>query len=147
MGEPLAVRRQPARGIEGLVEDLVRLQIAAELSLAGRAERAADRAADLGGDAERGAPRVAHRHRLDRVSTVEPVEQLRGQAPIGGRLGDRLQRAEPEGSGEVGAEPGREVVHRLEGGRAAGEPTAHLLGAKGRLAVRLQPLHQLLGAQ
>ena len=51
--QPLAVRGQPARGVADLVDDLGRLEVAPEAELAGRAERAADRAAGLARDAQR----------------------------------------------------------------------------------------------
>ena len=51
--QPLAVGREPARGEADLVDDLGDLEVAPEPELAGRAERAADRAAGLARDAQR----------------------------------------------------------------------------------------------
>ena len=51
--EALAVRGQPPGGVADLVDDLGRLEVAPEAELAGRAERAADRAAGLARDAQR----------------------------------------------------------------------------------------------
>ena len=64
---------EPARGVADLVDDLGGLEVAPEPELAGRAERAADRAAGLARDAQgvalalARAGRVVHQHRLDRA--------------------------------------------------------------------------------
>ena len=88
-GQPLAVGGQAPRGMADLVDDLGGLEVAPEPELAGRAERAADRAAGLARDAQRvpltapGACRVVHQDRFDERAVVEPVERLLGQAAVG----------------------------------------------------------------
>ena len=65
--------------MEHLVEDLGRRQVAAEAHRAGGAERARERAARLGRDADRPASvPVAHQHSLDRVSVGGAEERLHG---------------------------------------------------------------------
>src|SRR5207344_1013365 len=51
VGQPAAVAGQPARCRSDLVDDLGRLEVAAEAELTGRAERTADGAAGLARDA------------------------------------------------------------------------------------------------
>ena len=51
--QPLAVGGQAPRGVADLVDDLGGLEVPREAQLAGRAERAADRAAGLARDAQR----------------------------------------------------------------------------------------------
>ena len=86
--EAPAVRREPARRVADLVDDLGRLEVAPEAELAGRAERAADGAAGLARDAQRvafalaPARRVVHEHRLDEHAVDEAVERLLGQAAV-----------------------------------------------------------------
>ena len=53
MRQAPAFGRQHARGIERLLDDLVRLEVAAERKLARGAERTPDGTARLGGDAKR----------------------------------------------------------------------------------------------
>ena len=66
-----------AAEVQRLVEDLGGGEVAPEAHRAGRAERAGERAAGLGGDADRAAPvAVAHQHRLDRVAVVGAEERL-----------------------------------------------------------------------
>ena len=77
-----------------LVQDLGHLEIPPEPELAGRAERAADRAAGLARDAQRvplaraSAGGVVHEHRFDERAVVESVQRLLGHAAVGqGDLG------------------------------------------------------------
>ena len=85
---PTRARRAPEAD---LVDDLGRSRGRARSQLAGRAERAADRAAGLARDAtvarSRPAPRrVAHEHRFDEPSVVEAMQRLLGQPVIGRRI-------------------------------------------------------------
>ena len=59
-----ALRRR-VLGAQHLLDDLAGVEVALEAGLAGRAERAAHRAAGLRRDAHRGPVRVAHEHGLD----------------------------------------------------------------------------------
>ena len=100
VGEPLPGRDQPARRRAHLVDDLGHLEVAPEAELAGRTERAADRAAGLARDAQRvalarsGPGRVMHQDRFDEGPVSQPMERLLGQPAI--RLahlgiGDRVE--------------------------------------------------------
>ena len=88
VGQPLPGRDQPARRDAHLVDDLGHLEVAPEAELAGRAERAADRAAGLARDAQRvalarsGPRRVVHQDRLDEGPVGQPMERLLGQPAI-----------------------------------------------------------------
>src|SRR5205823_7395985 len=107
--------------------DLVRLQVAAERELACGAERAADGASRLRGDAKGRAVRVAHDHRLDRVPAVE-LEQGLGREPVIG-LGDcdRTQRGGAKLSRERFAQGLRQVFHGPEIRHPASQPGPYLL--------------------
>ena len=88
VGEPLALGGEAARGMADLVDDLGGLEVAPEAQLAGRAERAADRATGLArctacGARGAAAGRVVHEDRLDERPSDEPVERLLGQAAVG----------------------------------------------------------------
>ena len=98
--QPLPGRDQPARRRPHLVDDLGHLEVAPEAELAGRTERAADRAAGLARDAQRvtlarsGPGRVMHQDQFDEGTVSQPVERLLGQPAI--RLahlgiGDRVE--------------------------------------------------------
>ena len=83
--------------VQHLVEDLGRLQVAAELHRARGAERAGERAARLRRDADRAAAvAVAHQHRLDRMPVGGAEERLhgavRGLAPRPRPRGSRRER-------------------------------------------------------
>ena len=83
---PAATRRRD--GEPDLVDDLGHLEVAPEAELAGRAERAADRAAGLARDAQRmplartGPRRVVHQDQFDERAVGKPVERLLGQAAV-----------------------------------------------------------------
>ena len=85
-----------------LVDDLGGIQVTPEAQLARGTERAADRAAGLGRDAQRGtlsptaARGIAHEHRFDGPPVIQAMERLLGQAAV--RTPDR--RCPP------GVEPG-----------------------------------------
>ncbi len=79
---------QPAGRRPHLVDDLGHLEVAPEAELAGRTERAADRAAGLARDAQRvtlarSRPRrVVHQDRLDERPVGQPMERLLGQPAV-----------------------------------------------------------------
>eukprot|EP00964_Phaeocystis_antarctica_P157434 scaffold127594_cov69-Phaeocystis_antarctica.AAC.7 len=77
VAQPLALARQLAGEGCGLLEDLVGAQVTFEAHLAGRAERAAHRAAHLRRDA-RCAPviRIRHQHRLNELPVVQTQQTL-----------------------------------------------------------------------
>ena len=118
---------QAARGVADLVDDLGRLEIPGEAELAGRAERAADRAARLARDAQRvalalgAARRVVHEDRLDERAVRQPMEPLLGQAAVGQAHLGVVDGVEAEGRGELLAERRRQrpdVVERSDVVRA-----------------------------
>ena len=84
---PAATSRRDADA--HLVDDLGHLEVAPEAELAGRAERAADRAAGLARDAQRvalarsGPRRVVHQDRFDEGPVGQPMERLLGQPAVG----------------------------------------------------------------
>ncbi len=132
---PAVVDRLEAPEVERLVEDLGRRQVAAELHRPGRAERARERAARLGRDADRAAAvAVAHQHRLDRVAVVGAEERLHGAVLRLLLVGDR-ERRERDGVAQGLAQRGRHVRHRVVARRASRRPLPHLAGAVRRLAV------------
>jgi len=132
--------------VADLVDDLGGLEVAREAQLAGRAERAADRAAGLARDAERvplalAAPRrVVHEDALDERAVGEAVERLLGQAAVGEAelgVGDRV---EAERRVELVAERGGECPRVGRGGRiAAPDRVGDLAGSVGRLATVREP--------
>jgi hypothetical protein len=67
---------QDAGQRQELLDDLARPQAAPEAHLAGRAERAGERAARLGREAGRAPAAMAHRHRLDRKPVPGREPQL-----------------------------------------------------------------------
>src|SRR5262249_1323776 len=80
-------------------------------ALAGGAERAAGRTADLRGDAERRASNVPHDHRLDGVAAIQLVELLGRKPRVGLQAPDLGQGADSEGGCELAAERCRKVEH------------------------------------
>ncbi len=77
IGDLLSARGELAREEARLVEDLGRAEIPRESGLAGRAERARERASGLRRDADRRAvPRVLHEHRLDFFAVVQAKESF-----------------------------------------------------------------------
>ena len=88
VGQPLAVRREPASGVAGLVDDLGRLEVAPEAELARGTERTAHGAAGLAREAQRvplprrAAGRVVHQDGLDELAVIESMEGLLGQPAI-----------------------------------------------------------------
>ena len=109
-----AAFREAAGGAADLVDDLGRLEVPPEAELAGRTERAADRAAGLARDAERvafalaGARGVVHQDGLDQRAVRQPVEALLGQSAIADgelRIGERI---DPERLAEAVTQPARQ---------------------------------------
>jgi len=128
------VDRICAAKMQGLVEDLGGRQVAPELHLPGRAERARERAARLARQAERAAAvAVAHQHRLHRPA-VGGLEERLGRAVARDRLAHVAQRGERHLVGERGAQLDWQVGHLLVRARAARGPLPHLPGAEGGLA-------------
>ena len=85
--------------VEDLVDDLLRGEVPAQPQAAGRAERAAHGAADLGGDTDGGAAGHQHQDGLDRVAVGGLEQRLaRRSASRGARLHLRQrERREPLG--------------------------------------------------
>src|SRR6266850_3956370 len=129
MRQPPPLDRQDARGVDGLLDYLVRLEVAAKRKLAGRAERTADRTTGLRRDAQRRASGVAHHDSLDRMPAVELEQRLGREGTIRLAHRDRSQRGDPEISFERRTQRLGHIVHRLERGCPPREPTPELLDA------------------
>src|SRR5712692_2936450 len=115
--------------MQSLVENLRLREVAPEAHLAGRAERARERAAALRRDADRAPPvPVAHQHRLDGMAVTGAEQRLDGSV-LRTRLVLDLERRERHALGEARAQRGREVRHLLVAGRAARRPLPHLARA------------------
>ena len=101
--------------VKRLVEDLARAQVAAEPHLAGRAERARERAAGLRRDADRAAAvAVAHQHSLDRVVVLRCEQHLQ-RAVAGQHFRNDAERREGHPLGSVARSPaGRFVISSYE---------------------------------
>ena len=124
-GRADAVGEQRAVRVPELADDLGGRQVAVEALLAGRAERAVERAARLRRDAQRAAVVLRNVDRLDRVAVAD-VEQPLARAVGGGRVADR-----PSGRSIVAV--GRELLaqrratgrsSRRRRRRSAGAPSA-----------------------
>jgi len=121
-------RRRPAE-VERLIEDLRGGQVAPELHLAGGAERAGQRAARLGGEADRAAPvAIAHQYGLDGPRVVRAEQVLDGavrrvRLTLDGEGRERDVVAQGPAHGE------RQVRHVLESAGAPRRPSPHLIGA------------------
>ena len=133
--EDAVVDRLDPAEVERLVEDLRGGQVPAEPHLPGRAERARQRAAGLGRDADRpAAVAVAHQHRLDRLA-VGGVEERLHRAVARLRLALDLERREGNVLGELGAERRRgRSSSRRSPAAPRGRPVPDLAGAVGGLA-------------
>src|SRR3954471_4000230 len=128
------VERLDPPEMQHLVEDLGRGEVAAELHLAGRAERAGQRAARLRAHADRAPPvAVAHEHSLDRAP-VGGLEERLDRAVGGVCLAHQRQRREGDLGGQARAQRCRQIGHLLVAGRARGRPAPHLPGAERRPA-------------
>jgi hypothetical protein len=104
------LRQQLAHAAE-LVDDLGRAEVAPEAECAGGAERASQRAADLGRDAERGAVLFGDRDRLEHGAV--PGGERRLERAVGRALdGSYLERSRLEARGQRLAQLRREVGHR-----------------------------------
>ena len=129
------VHRLVPSEVECLVEDLEGREVPAEPHRSRRAERARERAAGLGREAERSPPvAVAHEHGLDRVAVLRAEERLH-RPVLRLALGDDLERRERHRLGEVGAQRLRKRRHLLVGRDAARSPLPHLARAVGGLAL------------
>ena len=111
VGQTGAAFGQSAGGMAHLVQNLGRLEVAAEAKLAGGAERATDGTAGLARDAKRvtlpmlgpavlaeAARGVVHQHRLDERPIREQVQRLLGQPFVRDRdlvRGDRVDAEVP----------------------------------------------------
>ena len=128
------VDRLDAAEVERLVEDFRGGQVPAEAHLAGRAERARERAAGLGRETDRPAPvSVAHQDGLDQLAVGGVEERL--QRPVARlRLALDLERREGDVSRQLRAEAGGDIRHLVVAGRAAGGPAPDLAGAVRGLA-------------
>ena len=78
VGDPHAA---VAAELDHLVDDLPRLEVALEAELAGRAERARERAAGLARHARRPEAVMVQQHRLDDRAVVQPERVPRAQVP------------------------------------------------------------------
>ena len=135
---PAVVDRLEAPEVERLVEDLGRRQVATELHRPGGTERARERAARLGRDADRAsAVAVAHQNCLDRMAVAGPKQRLYGAVLRLLLLGDR-ERRERHVAAQALAQTGRHVRHRVIPCRTARCPLPDLPGAVGRFALLLQ---------
>ena len=79
--------------------------VTGQAKLAGGAERAAHAAADLRGDAQRGAGRVSHKHRFDEGAVEQLPQGLDGGAfvrHLAGHLGDELREKRGGGLAALG---------------------------------------------
>ena len=135
--EDAVVDRLDPAEVERLVEDLRRGQVPAELHLPGRAERAGERAAGLGRDADRpAAVAVAHQHRLDRLAVGGVEERLhRAVLRLAPRGRPRASRTAPSLGELRRAEPAGHVRHRVVA-RGAARPPSPRPGGRGRRARR-----------
>ncbi len=131
--------------VERLVEDLGRGEIPAKAHSPGRAERARERAAGLGGEAERATTvAVAHQHGLHRVAVVRAMQRLH-RSVLRSPLGHDLDRRERHGLRErrpqrerAATSSRRSRTHRApstptpvaRGTRARPPPAASLRGAR-----------------
>ena len=128
-----ALRRR-VRGAQHLLDDLAGVEVALEAGLAGRAERAAHRAAGLRRHAHGRAVGVAHEHGLDlrAVARARP-QPLRRHAVVRGLLDDRVERereARRRGaSRSARGQRGGVVERHAAGGRA--RPTPGRRGTRG----------------
>ena len=131
------------------------LEVAPEAELAGRAERAADRAAGLARDAQRvplARPRprrVVHQDRFDERPVGQPMERLLGQAAVrlaqlgvGDRVeaerGVELRRAAAAGSVRISADAAASPPHTA---------SRDLAGAVGGLATLDEPRRERSGVR
>ena len=84
-----AVGEQRAVGVPQLADDLAGREVAVEALLAGRAERAVERAARLRRDAQRAAVVLGDVDRLDRVAVADVEQPLARAVGRGGVADDR----------------------------------------------------------
>ena len=104
-------------------------QVAHQPHLAGQAEAALHRAADLRGNAERLARRVGNEDRLDAPAVVESEQKL--HRAVGRRLaGDDGRRGDAEVFGQIGAQRPRQIRHLLEVGRRPWRRSTRRSGAR-----------------
>jgi hypothetical protein len=123
------VGRLDSAEVERLVEDLGRRQVPPEPHLSGGAERAGQRAARLGREAERPAPvAVAHQHGLDGMALVRAEQRLDGPVPRL-RLLRELEGRERHVARELVAQSPWEVRHPLVAVGPACGPGPDLPGA------------------
>src|SRR5205814_10088880 len=89
-GPPIGTQRQRRRAVpvKHLVDDLARAELPRKARLTRRAEWAANRAASLAGDADRGSSRLtcacrgAHEDRFDALSVMQLMHRLGSEAPV-----------------------------------------------------------------
>ena len=120
-----------------LTGDLARREMPNESHLAGQAERAAHRAANLCRDAEGLRGRVGNEDRLDLPAVRESEDEFLG-AVLGDVAPDDLGRRDDEALGELGRAARGQVGHAREvGDPALPDPAEHLTAresADGRAA-------------
>ena len=152
VGHGPLLESQVAGDLQQLVDDLGFREVAVEPGLAGGAEAAPDRAADLGADADggpgppAGAGRIVHHHGLHRAPVLQPEEVLGGEPLVRLAAAADVEGAEPEGRSQAGPGGGRQRAHRLEGGHpTAPEPVPGLRRPVGRVAGREQRACHLIG--
>ena len=129
-----AVGDERAVRVPELADDLGRGQVAVETLLAGRAERAVERAARLRRDAQRPAVVFRDVDGLDGVAAAD-VEQPLARAVRRRRVAHDRRAADLGRAGELFPERLREVGHRVDvPGEALVHPAQHLLRSKRLLA-------------
>src|SRR5438067_10393963 len=117
-------------------DDLGGAEVAVEALLRGGAERAVERTADLGGDAERPAVGLGNEHHLEGLTRVRPEQPLAG-AVRGAPHGEDLRCAHLGQRVEPRAQLLREIGHAGEGVDAALVDPVHQLARPEGLAAEL----------
>ena len=122
-----------------LADDFAGGQIPDEPHLAGQAERARHRAADLGRDAEGHRRRVGDEHRLDLAAVGEPQQELLGAVDRSLALRRCAGVVSANSSRERGAQLARQVGHRVDVGDAAAvDPAEDLARAEALVAALVE---------
>ncbi len=157
VGQVAAAPRQAPGGMANLIDDLGRFQVAAEAQLSGGAERAADRAAGLAGDAQRvslavkrpsrpgiATRRIVHQHRFDERAVEQEVERLLSVTAVGDLDFVLDDRVDAERLVDPSLQRGGQRLQLAgSGGVLAPHGIADLLGPECRLAFGLQPFLEI----
>src|SRR5581483_1339702 len=120
--------------MQRLIYDLRRREVSPEGHLARRTELTCQRAARLGGEAQRAASvAIAHEHRLHRMAVARAKERF-DRAVAGLPLELNREGRERDAPLELDAQAARQIGHRGVAGGAARRPRPDLAAAEGRLA-------------